>query len=426
MKNRLTHNLGMKIVSVIVAALLWLTIMNMADPVVTETFDNIPVQIINDEVITSRGYQYSVESGDTVAVKVKGQRSVVDNLTLSDFVATVDFNSLNAMYMATISVECTSDNAKDLTLTLRNETMAVKLEDQETQPFNVRIVQQGTVKEGYYCYESRVSSTLVQVTGSITQMQELKEIVATVDVEGKSSSFTADCGLTAYDMNGTEIDLKRLSFSQDTVSVSIGICPTREVPITVEVKNEPASGYYAEEKVEYAPATVTIAAEEELLRTISSIVIPCDIEGAKSSIDRQVDLAEFVSLHYDGVYLTGESEYVGIIVTVNKMAERSIELSEQDIEARNLGENLECTIYSMWNSKVLVRGPEAELADITAADIGLYIDLSGCVAGNYSRQLKCDYDGILEIDTGTVMVKLDDISPVIPEDNPDTDNPDAE
>ena len=66
MKNRILHNLGLKIGSIIVALLLWLTITNIDDPTVTQTFKNIPVQILHDEVISSRGYEYLVEAGDTV------------------------------------------------------------------------------------------------------------------------------------------------------------------------------------------------------------------------------------------------------------------------------------------------------------------------------------------------------------------------
>ena len=60
MKERLTHNLGLKILSIVLAAFTWFLIMNVADPVVTSTFSNIPVQILNDNVLTNRGYQYTI------------------------------------------------------------------------------------------------------------------------------------------------------------------------------------------------------------------------------------------------------------------------------------------------------------------------------------------------------------------------------
>ena len=64
MKDFFTKNIGLKLLSVLLALLLWLTVMNVEDPAVTVTISDVPVQIVNDEVITSRGYRYIIESGE--------------------------------------------------------------------------------------------------------------------------------------------------------------------------------------------------------------------------------------------------------------------------------------------------------------------------------------------------------------------------
>ena len=51
MKDFFTKNIGLKLLSVLLALLLWLTVMNVEDPTVTATISDIPVQIINDDVI---------------------------------------------------------------------------------------------------------------------------------------------------------------------------------------------------------------------------------------------------------------------------------------------------------------------------------------------------------------------------------------
>lgn len=411
MKNRLTHNLGLKILSIFLAALLWLTIMNEADPVITDYFYNIPVQIINDEVITSRGYQYSVETGEQVTVKVKGKRTNVDSLTDLDFKATADLNTLNSMYMATISVECTAECASELDVSLRTETLAIKLEDQITEPYNVRIVKEGEVKDGFYCTDCRViSSPLVQVTGSLTQMGELKEIVARVNIDGKSSSFTESCELVAYDLHGNEIDPKKLSFSQNIVDVTVDIYPTKLVNLEAVTINNPAEGYYVD-KIEYAPATVLIAAEEDKLKRLDKIMVPCDVSEAAETVNLQINnINEFLNgvSDYGGCYSADSAAYISVVITIKPVSEMELTISESDIGTENLADNLECTVYSLWDSRVIVKGPESELAEITPADLGLYVDMADCVAGTYSRQLKYRYEGNLTVSAGTVMVKLNE------------------
>ncbi len=409
MKERLTHNIGMKLLSIVLAAFVWLLIMNVADPVITETFSNITVQIINDDVISSRGYDYTVESGEKVDIKVKGKRSKLDTLTEADFKATADFNSLTSMYMVTITVECTSEYASELAISLRNETMAIKLEDQETQPFNVRIVRTGEVQQGYYCYETKASTTLIQASGSVTQMKSLKEVVATVDVSGRNSSFTADCELVAYDFEGNEIDLQKIGFSQDTVQVTIGICPTKLVDIEIVTEDKPASGYYVE-KVEFAPQTILIAAEDALLLSINKLRIPCSVAGASGNVEVQLDVADYLNVRYPGsCFLADVNSHISVVVTVSPMAEKSFELTSQAIRAENLADGLECEIYSMSSSTVVVKGPANEVDRLTLEDLKLYIDLAGCVAGTYSRQVRIGVNSSLEITMGDVMVKLSEV-----------------
>ena len=47
MKEKLTNNLGLKLLSLLMATLLWLVVVNSQDPLETRTFTDIPVKIIN-------------------------------------------------------------------------------------------------------------------------------------------------------------------------------------------------------------------------------------------------------------------------------------------------------------------------------------------------------------------------------------------
>ena len=132
MKDLISKNIGLKLLSVLLALLLWLIVMNVEDPAVTRTIYDIPVQIVNDDVITSRGYRYAVESGEKVDIRVKGRRSVVDGLSADDFVATADFNSVSSMKMVPIEVRCKDEHESEVTWTARTETMAIILEAEGT------------------------------------------------------------------------------------------------------------------------------------------------------------------------------------------------------------------------------------------------------------------------------------------------------
>ena len=96
---RLTRNLGLKIVSFLLAVALWLLVVNIDDPVVRWTYLDVPVTIKNADIITNQGMIYEVlDNTDVIPrVTVYAPRSVGENISKSDIVATADMNTLNSL-----------------------------------------------------------------------------------------------------------------------------------------------------------------------------------------------------------------------------------------------------------------------------------------------------------------------------------------
>ena len=69
-KYKLTKNLGLKVIAFFFAAILWLVVVNLDNPVVSSAFREIPVTIVNDDIITSAGDVYQVVGEQTVSVVV--------------------------------------------------------------------------------------------------------------------------------------------------------------------------------------------------------------------------------------------------------------------------------------------------------------------------------------------------------------------
>ncbi|MCR5431336.1 MAG: hypothetical protein K6E95_02140 [Lachnospiraceae bacterium] len=407
MKNRILHNLGLKIGSIIIAVLLWLTITNIDDPTVTLTYKSIPVTISNEEVITSRGYGYLVEAGETITLKIKGRRSLVDTLRETDFSAVADFNNLNSMSFVPINVDCNIEHADELNVSIQPENMAVKLEDPLTLPFSVRVITNGKVREGYYCTGNTVSTSVVQVTGSTSSVNSVREVAVKVDLEGRMTSFSGQYELVAYDAEGEPIDTKKVSFvNQNSIEVQTDICPVKELPIEVVTTGEPAEGYYVD-KIEFAPSKVALAAPQSMLARLSKIEVSIDTNGSDTTIEKSVELADYLNEHYKGTTLTEEDGMsVGVMITIKPLAEKRFELTENDIEIMNLPENLDGILYSLWNANVTISGSETEIADVGVEDLGLYIDVADCNEGTYTRQMMFRYEGPVKVSAGSVMVRL--------------------
>ena len=62
----LRKNLQWKLLSLLVAVLVWVTIMNIDDPYITVTIPDVPVSSLNESVLQERGKISEIESGKTV------------------------------------------------------------------------------------------------------------------------------------------------------------------------------------------------------------------------------------------------------------------------------------------------------------------------------------------------------------------------
>ena len=85
MRKRIESDLLLKILSVVFAFLLWMFVINTDNPVIKKTFSDVPVDMLNEQVLDELNQTYKIESGDTVSFTVKGKKDVVDRLTKSDF-----------------------------------------------------------------------------------------------------------------------------------------------------------------------------------------------------------------------------------------------------------------------------------------------------------------------------------------------------
>lgn len=89
MKEKILNNLPLKIISVIIAIVIWYVVTSVSDPIVTRTFPDIPVQITNESYIAEGKKTYQIsEQYQSIAVSIRGNRSVVNGITEDDITVT--------------------------------------------------------------------------------------------------------------------------------------------------------------------------------------------------------------------------------------------------------------------------------------------------------------------------------------------------
>ncbi len=390
-KTVLMNNFLYKALSLAIAVVAWLIIVNVADPVTSKTFKGLDVEVINNSAIYSLDQVYEVVEGNTVDFTVRGKASVIKNLSLSDFTATADLSKLSPVYAADINVVCNkTDNVE---IDSGNKMLVVKLEDIAKKNMQVTVEAVGDAAEGYYVGDYEVKPNMLMLSGGKSKIDQVDSVKVLVDVSGAKRNFASQLVPVAYDKDGNELDSSYYTFYNGDVRISdihvgVTIYNTKTLPVVINVSGTPEAGYVYDGEYEFTPEVVTVGGSNKRLSKLEALEIPVDINGAGENYEVNVDIASCLPA---GVKLVSEEENISIRVKMKKLVSNSILISLDDIEMRNLRAGLTASFPSQSTGISLVlNGTDEQVSSYTSENAGAYIDLSNVREGQCYVSVKYD------------------------------------
>lgn len=317
MNLKLTDNLFLKILSVILAVFLWIVVLNISDAERTKPFTK-EVNLINTEIITDNGKVFRVKEGtNMVKVTVRARESVLRELKDTDIILTADMQK-NLKYdsLVEISVECKNRNIvvdEDITLSRRN--VEVSIEDSATEQFQVHVRQEGRENSGLMVGSMVPEQSIIKITGPVSIVERISYVEAQVDVTGITATAVRNCTLKLYDSAGGEIDNTYLNYigKSDGIDVTITMLNTKSVPVSFSYSGTPAENYVVK-KLTYKPEIIEIAGSAAVLSGITRLEIPeeaVDVEGIDSELQLVVDLTAYLPT---GVIIKQENESSALVI----------------------------------------------------------------------------------------------------------------
>ncbi len=426
MKERVTHNFGLKMLSVVLAALLWLVVINSQDPVETVTFEDIPVTIINEDALTAKDKIPEVVEGDSVSVVVEARRSICDKLTKADIIAVADFEKVSVTDAVPIDVSVKGYTEREVEIVRgMNQMMKLRLEDSISKDFRIKISTTGQAAEGYVIGDMVASPNMITLTGSGTQISKVKEVVLMVDVDKISSESHATGVPVIYDMNGDIVNSSKVAMSAKEVSVVIPVLKTQTVKINVVTEGEPAPGYEVG-PISHQPEYVTVAGmPTDLVLLGTTLTAKVNITDQSGVVEENIDIASLWDESLDSLRIVDEDK-LAVTVTMQEYQKKVFELTPEDVELRGLPENFTGSIGMLHSSRVQVRGSKASLEGLTLDQLAPYIDLIDiAIPGSYRVNISLENQGDLILDSVlTAMVDVEyrpQVEEPDSETNPDTD-----
>ncbi len=392
----LTEHLGLKILSAVIAIVIWYLVVGYNDPIETGSY-TVSVEVTNESYIANGKRTFTLDDDySSVVVYIKTNRSVLKNLQASNVLVTADLTqivdlSTDPVYVP-LQVVCAGVNQDAITLS--RETIPIYIEDIDTEKFAV-VVDQGDSEPGTnYEVGTMVADTeSVTISGPESLIERIGTVKATIDVSGMTQDGVVSADLSLLDKEQNELPLSAL----DSLTFDGGV-PNIEVTVTLwqkqsgvkleaEYSGSPASGYQVTD-VTILPSEISVVGSSDALKEIedndNTITIPgslVSIADADEDLDISVNITDLLPADCRLAGSTSETVQVSLTILPDNSKEYSLDV--ELVECKGLGENYTVS-YDSTRVAVRVKQTDEDKKELSTSDISLSIDLSGKGAGEYT------------------------------------------
>lgn len=416
MKDRLTNNIGLKVMSLLFAIILWMLVVNVDDPVDEETFRNVPVQVLHEEIFTTKASTYSILDGnETVSVTVRARRKVLSDVRSSDITVTADIrnrvsNSLSDATLPT-DVEIKGFEGDYVEAYTNPRNIQIEIEPSAQKDFTISVKTNGTPRDGNTLGKLVADPKMIRLGGAESQINRVKKVVAEAQVSGLSKSQSVVAELKLLDADDEEIDpaLFENNLGSEGLKVDVEILKTKDIPIKVEDDDiNPASGYSIG-KVTCVPQLVKVAGEEDKIKELEEIVIPAEalkLEDISSTQEVSVDLTKYLP---DGIVLEDTTaDTVIVTVPVEKYGTKVFTIPSNNIVLEKVAGGLKPTVAALENIEIHVMGSDEELEKMTEAP-SVYVNMEPYTTpGTYTVPIEAELpEGCSLVGSPKVQISLE-------------------
>lgn len=395
MKERLTNNLGLKVLAIFLAFFVWLIVSNVSNPLRSESVE-VTVDIINGDVLKDNNLTYEVVGKSTVTIYYDVHTLDAYKISASDFRATADLSELyDVTGSIPIKVEVVNNKSLIETTTApyaRPGVIQVKTEEIQRKGFDLQIHEiQGTEEEGYAVGAINLIPERIYATGAVSAVGQINSIGVVISKEGANADFTGTAEPKLYDANGNELTnlQEEITLNMSEITYQVTVLKVKTLGLDFQVEGTVAEGYRFT-GVESDVRSVSVEGMKSTLASLSTLTIPSeylDVSGATKDVVATVDLAKLLPEH---VTIAGDEEVIATItLKVEPLETRGFKISTSDIQLIGASEDREYA-FSTGTLQIDIEGLSEDLDTLNIEDLTPTVDVSGLSAG--------DHEGILELE----------------------------
>ncbi len=390
MNNFFKKPLFLKILSVILAVIIWAYAINSENPEREKDIRSVKVTITTEgSVPYNNGLAITDGMSQTIDVRIRGRNSVLREYDASRITATVDINSVTdeGTYSLPVNVYVPGDNVWLVNFTPSRLSYTFSKITSVNVP--VEVVLTGSHSSDYVISEMSTYPATVSVTGPASEVNYVSHAALYVDVSNAAGDMDHVGELVLINRDNERMRSKNVTSDSETARVHIKMNKRKSVPLTFDVTGD-AGG---ELQFAITPETVEITGSAEAVDAVSEINVGSVnaenlTEGGEVYLNIPVPEGVTMSSEVTSARITASaaSESTNVAPSIDGYASKSIENVAVDMSAiSETGLTLDDITVSSDTVNVIVVGNLDDLAAVTSENISAVADFSGLgtEAGTY-------------------------------------------
>ena len=396
-KSFLDTRLFWMLVSLLLSVIIWTYVVSTESSVVTQTFRNVPIEIIGTESLRNqRNLVVTDVDANSVRIEIRGPRRIVDALNAEDLIAQVDVSKLSrAAYVSLKYKIIYPDGTETRNLSevsFYPETVSFLVSAQNSSGVPVRGSYDGKLQSGFTAEAPVFDPVAITVSGPDAYLKDVAYAWVSFGMnQNVSSTYAEETTFTLMNSDGKPVSTEYLTVSQDTVTATLPILEVKDIPLTVELI-EGAGATTANTVVRVTPDHISLAGDSAILAGLNRIILSTiDLTEFKTSFSETYPISIDNTLHN----LSGVTE-AKVDIEIMGLTTRSYPV--KNISVIGVTETMEADILTE-TLEVVIRGTEEELDALSADNIRAVADLTDYIdsTGTFMPQVKVYIDGFVDV-----------------------------
>ena len=376
--------------SIVIAFVIWLSVVMGQTPTIERTITGIPVVIDTAGTMAAQlGLQEVSGAGNTtVKIKVSGPAYVVSGLDAEDIQVKAvlpeirQSGTYNNVELAAVKGggDYSVISITPATLNLKFDTVVTLTYDNNDDDLahNIDISAPGISAETNYERGTPATRDIVTITGPNEEISKIARVEARIsDKEVLKISKTYTTKIVLYSADGTELDKTPYSISNETVEVSVPILKSKMVDVVANFTNAP-SGSADFLKYSLSVKRVTLKGPAETVDKIYNLAL-ASLDFSKISLkSNSFDMSFTLP---SGVEIQENIEAVTLKIDTSNLAEKTYTVS--NISLINNANNYKVSLNgSIKNVKMC--GIKSQISALKADNLYAEVDLTDIPTGNHT------------------------------------------